>query len=532
MKNKALLTLAIMSISGALFATDFVISTADSLAGFVNVEDDVNVYYTASDKKRARIGSSNLTILYAAKSFTLKAGGVTIPETSTVSTTPTWWNTLGTYTFDIATANPTTDEDPKTYNVFKNESSSYFNLQMGSITIKNSKGSAVTAIIDAGSKKFELSGGANAQQTPTLNIQTNTNFTTTLKDANAFYLGMASRLNVTNNSTFTIASQINTVGDQVLEKDGVDRSYLVPQIYVEEGSKLVTATPSGGISFNGQTNINIQGTWEIRNGAVTLGEKTTTYIKNLKHGNGHNLDIYGEVELGSATSLAQFVLNDGSSLIQSSGNVTYFNREATIKNGATFKTSGYLQINGGAKTDIDAKWADITIEEGAKFYVDGQSEHGTSVVLGSGELILKQENAMTTSTGDFLVLTGTLNSTGAIIRVEANQTFKSITANAKNIDIYLSTTAEAILTSDFSARDGARIVIHDFAEDRICVGNKIQNPNNVFEAYQTINGEEVKIQNLFINNGWLSAVAVPEPAEWAMILGSLALGFAIYRRKK
>ncbi|MBQ2721692.1 MAG: PEP-CTERM sorting domain-containing protein [Opitutales bacterium] len=26
--------------------------------------------------------------------------------------------------------------------------------------------------------------------------------------------------------------------------------------------------------------------------------------------------------------------------------------------------------------------------------------------------------------------------------------------------------------------------------------------------------------------------AVPEPAEWAMILGSLALGLAIYRRRK
>jgi len=27
-------------------------------------------------------------------------------------------------------------------------------------------------------------------------------------------------------------------------------------------------------------------------------------------------------------------------------------------------------------------------------------------------------------------------------------------------------------------------------------------------------------------------VAVPEPAEWAMILGALALGFAIYRKRK
>ena len=33
-------------------------------------------------------------------------------------------------------------------------------------------------------------------------------------------------------------------------------------------------------------------------------------------------------------------------------------------------------------------------------------------------------------------------------------------------------------------------------------------------------------------NGYLLAVAIPEPAEWAMIFGALALGFAIYRRRK
>jgi hypothetical protein len=30
----------------------------------------------------------------------------------------------------------------------------------------------------------------------------------------------------------------------------------------------------------------------------------------------------------------------------------------------------------------------------------------------------------------------------------------------------------------------------------------------------------------------LSAVAVPEPAEWAMIFGGIALALAVYRRRK
>ena len=33
-------------------------------------------------------------------------------------------------------------------------------------------------------------------------------------------------------------------------------------------------------------------------------------------------------------------------------------------------------------------------------------------------------------------------------------------------------------------------------------------------------------------NGYILTIAVPEPAEWAMLFGAIALGFAIYRRRK
>ena len=523
MKNKTLLTLTLMSISGALFATDFVVSKQETLVGFPNTTEDVNVYYTDTDKTKARLGSSDLNIQYAGKSMILKSAGLTVPGTETISTTPSVWNILGNYTFDIATTD-------STYNAIKNESTSYISYQLGEMTIKNSLGSATTAIIDAGSAKFWLTGGANDRQTPTLNIQTNTKFTTKSEAEDAFKLGDASRLNVTNNSTFTIASKITTAGTLDL---GNNKDYLVPQIYVEAGSTLITNAPGGkSVYFKGQTNINIQGTWKINAGSVYLNDTSTAYVKTLVHGTGHTLNISSSMEVGSSTTFAQLIVYNGGTLKQSAGDMTTFIREVKINEGATFSTSGYLEISGGKTTDPSARWAKITIEKGAEFYVDGTTQWGTSIVLRDGELVLKQENAITSSTGELLTLVNATSSTGAIIRVEANQAFKSITANTKNIDIYLSTTAEAILTSDFSAKDGARIVIHDFAEDRICVGNVIKNPNNVFEAYQTINGEEVKIQNLYINNGWLSAVAVPEPAEWAMILGALALGFAIYRKRK
>ena len=57
--------------------------------------------------------------------------------------------------------------------------------------------------------------------------------------------------------------------------------------------------------------------------------------------------------------------------------------------------------------------------------------------------------------------------------------------------------------------------------------------NNLLEKYVKLyDNNGTLLGNATLSNGWITLVAVPEPAEWAMILGSLALGFAMYRRRK
>ena len=67
--------------------------------------------------------------------------------------------------------------------------------------------------------------------------------------------------------------------------------------------------------------------------------------------------------------------------------------------------------------------------------------------------------------------------------------------------------------------------------------------NQTYSFYNLVDGKDVAFESIIlesgINNGvsgyWVydsALVAVPEPAEWAIIFGSLALGFAIYRRRK
>ena len=94
------------------------------------------------------------------------------------------------------------------------------------------------------------------------------------------------------------------------------------------------------------------------------------------------------------------------------------------------------------------------------------------------------------------------------------------------------------------------LVLHDFTLNTIKLGNvdndmisgnviNIASSGNISQTVTLIGYD--KDNNLLDANSWYIdsngflanyALAVPEPAEWAMILGGLALAFAIYRRRK
>jgi hypothetical protein len=80
-----------------------------------------------------------------------------------------------------------------------------------------------------------------------------------------------------------------------------------------------------------------------------------------------------------------------------------------------------------------------------------------------------------------------------------------------------------------------KIVINGFAENTFGIKNHIDSDDSLLSQISASGVDQFYwVKDNVANVWWLSAVApaVPEPAEWAMILGSLALGFAIYRRRK
>ena len=78
----------------------------------------------------------------------------------------------------------------------------------------------------------------------------------------------------------------------------------------------------------------------------------------------------------------------------------------------------------------------------------------------------------------------------------------------------------------------ADIKIFNFDEGKVYVGKSATEDELQYIKLYSGEAENTYMGTAMVNNaGWLTLV-VPEPAEWAMIFGGIALGLAIYRRRK
>ena len=574
MKRKllTLCSLATMFVAQNAIAEDVVLNNTTAVelnSGAV----DYNIYSTFASGN-PKIGVAGET--YNVGSITLAPAGVQVPGEAegVLSTNPNDVYFYGNYNFDINQS-----EGEKV--IIDNQSKKRFYCENGTtLTITNSatpstaeNAIAPVAVIDLGS------GDGTARSLMMYNnvnitFKTNSRIESDVVTARTWYpvyiYGNNANLSVENASTLTINTNTR-IGDgkktpTISVSDGStllfnNAEYLNPAtgkkvaagyfdaysgtITVDETSKLqVKQSARFGVAeeniVNGQKPLTatINGTFDM-DSSVTINKTASFVVKNFEHANGSLLSVYGSFETQKATVFANTTIYAGGTVQQTSGDKTTFQRDVTLSNGGTFKTTGVLYLEAGSTDETNSKWATVTIDDGANFYVDGKASTGTAVILKNGELILNKENAITTSDGKIVQMESADSGTNIIIRVNASQEFTKLVANTFAIDYYMGDATDT-LTADFGTISTGQHVFHNFNENQIFINNwettflTSESLNNAFAAYQTINGEEVKIDTLYINNGWLSAInpAVPEPAEWAMIFGGIALGLAIYRKRK
>ena len=271
------------------------------------------------------------------------------------------------------------------------------------------------------------------------------------------------------------------------------------------------------------------GATELTNGATIIanGTMTTGQGQTIKVQSGSQMSV-NACSTTASNSLNNYAIENANSLLHiKSGAIS--NRSGYVKDGGILQIDGTYKIaNNGNSINYDHIAATkITVATGGKIKTN-------EIILATAKLDLQTVNAITNANGDAINLTTDKASKGSLLAMSASQTFDTITANTTNLEVEI--TGDAVLTASFASANGGKIFINGFAEDRVFVANadQITDVNSIFFAYATAGDASTQISQLYINNGWLSAIApaVPEPAEWAMIFGSIALGLAIYRRRK
>ena len=295
---------------------------------------------------------------------------------------------------------------------------------------------------------------------------------------------------------------------------------------------------SGAVLTVGST-----GTLNINNNTISLNSGTTSTINgNLTTGAGSRLILGGTMTLANYTKLYTLTLTG--TLTQATAAAGAANigleihRTATISSGASLTVDEKISLKGDVVTGVDhsVTTAKLIANAGSNIVINGNGTDKISrlILWGLTSVTLNKENAITDQNGDSVRLVTAATSDDSVytnlLYVNANQTFSSMNISS-NISIYLDDAHTFSLDADgetlsFSA--GKTATIYNFRDNAFYVGTDASNAAYLsnFVAYDA----DSSLVTLSITDGWLTAV--PEPAEWAAILGALALGFAAYRRRR
>ncbi len=183
-----------------------------------------------------------------------------------------------------------------------------------------------------------------------------------------------------------------------------------------------------------------------------------------------------------------------------------------ISSADNFAIRAYTPTNGGsmisAKIDTTSTisgGATLTLEQGA-------------------DLEILENKVLTFGADSNLVIDTDINSaTDFIVNANAGLTFEK----GATLTINLANEGDLVVEEDLS------FTVLKWDATSTISGAEIFEKNK--DIFLTVNGEKYTGAWDFVTDGnqlSVNLMAVPEPAEWAMIFGAVALGFAFYRRRK
>lgn len=420
----------------------------------------------------------------------------TIRSLSTTGTTSKWNCAFG-LVIDI-------NSTAETFDAFYNNGVMQWNDPYGkNLVFKNSAGNSTYANIDWGTFYMQVN---TSTQSNKLQILTNANITGKSFTTNVGNIQML----VDNNSTVNY------------QMSGTTTFNNNSSLKIASGSTF-NATNSSFV-FNSNSSAIINGVFNyVATNSVNLKLRNATIS-----GAGAKV-IATEVKSGTANANSQI----------------YFDGENIVSDGASIEATGALRLNGGSRLVIDDTAGEIKL---TKTLASGILYWGRVLFAGNGELIVNKKNAFTTdNTKGFAQLTNV----GGV----ANPNKLIVTADNKFEGIYFQDAArmeisviDAKASFNYVGRNAgndskpnvviAQIHFGDFAEDTIFFNeNAWWNDDKIVLTANDGTNDYTKDQLALVEvnseyGKYTLRFQIPEPSTYAAVFGAIALGLAVYRRRK
>lgn len=286
-------------------------------------------------------------------------------------------------------------------------------------------------------------------------------------------------------------------------------------------------------------------------GAINQNGGTITFAKTSTWDAQRTSTFTTAVQLGGNINIAKDALieyTNTQGVIGANANTITIDGELKVSASFTSNTY-YLKIDAG-KTIVNEDGKINLAATTTSTYAYGLELNGTldlygtlttpKVLLKNGTLIVRESADL--GTDKFAITTPSTDTGTYKPRLEL---YKNINVGdfyvQKNtsITIALGNDNAGITATQIRGLKNANvnIIFEDFQNNKIFVAS-ISDLDYITFSGEALDGTKLADENFFWQSTtggfWLNYAfaTVPEPAEWAMILGSLALGFAIYRRRK
>ena len=506
-------------------------ATSEAIVGGTGSDDRVNIV-TELTKQGLTAGNTLNLVLDSVDGNCFYRSGSFVVQTMTANDGAGDFNVADGGTID---ANSDTAITVMNLNEFK--------VASGVFTVKNSKSSTALVTLNI-NDKFIVD---NTNYNPTLRF-TNVNalIATKFNDSDKIYsqINEIAKLNVESSAT------VEMTGDELR------LSNKSASLNVDGSFKYNGGTKSLGFSiYSGSINVGNTGTFTLaENKALTVRQSSNSTI-NITGGGKFIMEAGSQIKINVGGINVSYKDENGDALnpdtdevrivLSSVNNDTYvatwsanFAQENATANASGVRLIGTSKIINSSNWKIDRRLqigadngvaSSVIIADSAVVDITSAiAENKPTVELfGNATLILNKVNAITQNT------TGTVafhsaGSNANTLEMSADQKFSEMSVD-ETLSIFLVDGAKLEIENQLSITEGESLRIYNLAEESVKVGSITQDALDNIEIYDA---NKNLLGTATLIDGYLALASVPEPAEWAMIFGGIALGWAMYRRRK